>query len=644
MAYDIGPRITIKGEKEFNSQIKSINENLKVYGSELKAVSSEFENNAKSQDALIAKNKILEKQYDTQKQKLNLYEEQLKKQTKLLNEQEQELSKLTQEYGENSKEVSKAQNAYRATESNISKLKTSINETTAFTNKLSNEINQNNRYLDEMQAGTRNAATGLEKLGNEAKDTQKDIADVGDTVKGAFATTELADAAGNLADNMKAVVEESKEHLKIMGALETSSERAGYSAEQTAETYKILYGVLNDDQTAATTTANLQALGLEQENLIRITNGAIGAWARYGDSIPIDGLAESINETVKVGTVTGTFADVLNWAGTSEDEFNKKLEKANTTSERANIVLQELASQGLIESANAFRENNSALVESNEIQSEYQNSLSELGENLMPIITDITEAITFLIDGFNNLPGPAQAIITVIIGFIAVLAMLSPVLFSISTLMSTVGASALFANVSMLPLIATILSVGAVLTALILIFQNWEDIVNWFSNTWDNIKGAFLDFGEQISDFFSGLIESAVEWGSDMIDGFVKGIKKAVGKVTDAVKGVADTITSWLHFSRPDVGPLREYEKWMPDMMDGLSRGIKNNRWKVEDEIAILAENMRLNPDIQQTAYTRYEGSTTFNLITNLDGKVIAKSTEKIYGNRQRSRQLSRGY
>lgn len=666
MAYDIGPRITIKGEKEFNSQIKSINESLKVYGSELKAVSSEFENNAKSQDALIAKNKILEKQYDTQKQKLNLYEEQLKKRTKLLNEQEQELSKLTQEYGENSKEVLKAQNAYRATESNISKLKTSINETTAFTNKLSNEINQNNRYLTEMQSGTRDAATGLKKLGDEANDAQKDIADVGDTVKGAFATTELADAAGNLADNMKAVVEESKEHLKIMGALETSSERAGYSAEQTAETYKLLYGVLNDDQTAATTTANLQALGLEQEDLIRITNGAIGAWARYGDSIPIDGLAESINETVKVGTVTGTFADVLNWAGTSEDEFNKKLEKANTTSERANIVLQELASQGLIESANAFRENNSALVESNEVQAEYQNSLSELGENLMPIITDITEAITFLIDGFNNLPGPVQTIITVIAGFIAVLAMLSPVLFSISTLMSTLGITAAVANIGMLPIIGTIFGIIAAVTAVILIFQNWDNIVKWFSKNFEAFKkwigetvnsigewfgnmgskigGAFSDLWKTISNFFSGLFESAVEWGSDMIDGFVKGIKKAVGKVTDAVKGVADTITSWLHFSRPDVGPLREYEKWMPDMMDGLSRGIKNNRWKVEDEIAILAENMRLNPDVQQTAYTRYEGSTIINLITNLDGKVIAKSTEKIYGNRQRSRQLSRGY
>ena len=67
-----------------------------------------------------------------------------------------------------------------------------------------------------------------------------------------------------------------------------------------------LYGILADDQSAATTTANLQALGLEQDQLRKITEGTIGAWAKYGDSIPIDGLAEAINETVKTGTVTET--------------------------------------------------------------------------------------------------------------------------------------------------------------------------------------------------------------------------------------------------------------------------------------------------------------------------------------------------
>lgn len=74
-----------------------------------------------------------------------------------------------------------------------------------------------------------------------------------------------------------------------------------------------------------------------------MTNAAIGAWATYGDSIPIDGLAESINETIQAGTVTGNFADVLNWAGTSEDEFNEKLAASKDVTERTNIVLNELA-------------------------------------------------------------------------------------------------------------------------------------------------------------------------------------------------------------------------------------------------------------------------------------------------------------
>lgn len=67
--------------------------------------------------------------------------------------------------------------------------------------------------------------------------------------------------------------------MKIMGSLEISSEKAGYSAEETAASYNTLYGVLGDNQTAATTTANLQALGLSQQKLGQMINGTIGAWA-----------------------------------------------------------------------------------------------------------------------------------------------------------------------------------------------------------------------------------------------------------------------------------------------------------------------------------------------------------------------------
>ena len=59
MAYDIGPRIGIQGEAEFNKQIKQINNAIRECGSEMKALSSEFDENANSQDALIAKNRNL---------------------------------------------------------------------------------------------------------------------------------------------------------------------------------------------------------------------------------------------------------------------------------------------------------------------------------------------------------------------------------------------------------------------------------------------------------------------------------------------------------------------------------------------------------------------------------------------------------
>ena len=68
MGYDIGPRIGVQGEPEFNNQLKSINNKLKEYGSEMKALTNKFSENASSQEALIAKTKTLQKQYDTQKQ------------------------------------------------------------------------------------------------------------------------------------------------------------------------------------------------------------------------------------------------------------------------------------------------------------------------------------------------------------------------------------------------------------------------------------------------------------------------------------------------------------------------------------------------------------------------------------------------
>lgn len=89
------------------------------------------------------------------------------------------------------------------------------------------------------------------------------------------------------------------------------------------------------------------------------------------------------------------------------------------------------------------------------------------------------------------------------------------------------------------------------------------------------IPGIFSDIFGRVRNFVTSLPGEALHWGRDIIDGIADGIRGAIGKVTSAVKGVADKIRSFLHFSEPDVGPLSDFHTYMPDMMSGLAGGIK---------------------------------------------------------------------
>ena len=79
-------------------------------------------------------------------------------------------------------------------------------------------------------------------------------------------------------------------------------------------------------------------------------------------------------------------------------------------------------------------------------------------------------------------------------------------------------------------------------------------------------------------DKIKGFASQAVGWGKDFANGLAKGIKDAASKVIDAAKGLGNKIKEFLHFSRPDKGPLRDYETWMPDFVQGMANGINANK------------------------------------------------------------------
>lgn len=120
----------------------------------------------------------------------------------------------------------------------------------------------------------------------------------------------------------------------------------------------------------------------------------------------------------------------------------------------------------------------------------------------------------------------------------------------------------------------------------------FTNIFSGITGTIGNIKNTIVNGFNAAVDFVKGLPSQALTWGSDIIDGIVKGITGSISKVTDAVKGVAEKIKSFLHFSVPDEGPLTDYESWMPDFMGGLASGISKNKKSVIGEIKELASGI----------------------------------------------------
>lgn len=170
----------------------------------------------------------------------------------------------------------------------------------------------------------------------------------------------------------------------------------------------------------------------------------------------------------------------------------------------------------------------------------------------------------------------------------------------------------------------------------------FENIVSSISSTVGRVKEVVVNGFNTAIDWIKGLPSQALTWGSDIVTGIADGIKGAIGKVTDAVKGIAEKIKSFLHFSVPDEGPLTEYESWMPDFMGGLAKGIKSHRGVVIDQVKDLAAGISA---LQQAATVKAQtasNSTVNNASTRLTQNNVFNNTYS-GGERQVQKNISKG-
>lgn len=260
-----------------------------------------------------------------------------------------------------------------------------------------------------IRAVTTDARKNIEAVKGELREVSQEAqatsSKIGAAMKGVAGAVGVAVTAITAA--VTAIVAFGKSTLEVqkqIGQLNAAFAAAGKTAHEAATVYNGLFRFLGESDTAIEASNLLIKLTQDEQNLTEWTKILKGVYATFPDSLPIEGLVESANETARVGQVTGSLADALNWAGESEDAFNEKLARTTSLSEREALIRSTL--NNLYGTAAAIYENNNkALLDYNESQARLQTKTAELGATITPLLTYLnnlgTTIITYIKPAFE---------------------------------------------------------------------------------------------------------------------------------------------------------------------------------------------------------------------------------------------------
>lgn len=212
---------------------------------------------------------------------------------------------------------------------------------------------------------------------------------------------------------LSSVAESTREYRTEMGKLDTAFTTNKFTAADAKQTYSDLYAVVGDSGQATEAANHLSLLCDSTKDLQSWTEICTGVYGQFGDSLPIEGLTEAANETAKVGVVTGSLADALNWMGVSEDEFNEKLAKCSSEQERQQLITSTLTS--LYSDASAqYKETNGDVMESNRAHQQLSDTMAQIGAVAEPVLNSLIalggkllEQLSPIIEGVADSLAPA---------------------------------------------------------------------------------------------------------------------------------------------------------------------------------------------------------------------------------------------
>lgn len=464
---------------------------------------------------------------------------------------------------------------------------------------LNQDLNENRDTLKEVEERTESLTNAMDENEQQAEQSGDGFTIMGGALAEltANAITSAIDGIKDFIDSLFELDEATAEYRTMMGKLEGSTETFGYNINDTKAKYEEFNKYIQDDQASVNAITNLLGMKASMKTLDDVADASIAVWSAYGDSIPIEGLTESINETSQVAQVTGSLADALNWSTMSqedwnsvlgegtdrqkaffkaieegetvEDAFNEALLRTNTTQERAQLIADTL-NQIYGDSKTTYDELNGTILDTNEAQQELKETQAKLGEAIAPVNTALTdlktqalEAITPIVQelaqkflDFNNYlkenPEVVEALVPVIAGLATSFGILATAL-GIQALITGVTKAFALLNTTLLAnpfvLIATL--IAGVVVAITTFLMTNEDARKKLAEIWKKIEETVSNVVDAIVEFFTVTIPQAWEDFKKSCSNLVKSVVNYFKKLGSDIKSTVDnTITNIVNWGK----------------------------------------------------------------------------------------------
>lgn len=431
------------------------------------------------------------------------------------------------------------------------------------------------KLLGKISIDTTEADEAIKDTTNQAKDAATEqesafskIGSAAGTIAKGFLT-----AGAAVGGALLAATEGTREYRVSMGQLETAFATAGHSAGSAKSTYQDLNAVLGDSGQATEAAQQLALLTDSEKELDSWTNILTGVYATFGESLPVEGLAEAANHTAKIGEVQGSLADALEWSGISVEGFNEKLAACSTEQERQKLITETM--NGLYgESATKYKEVNKDVIAAEQAQAKLTDAMAQVGAVGEPVLTAIKEKVAEMaaaaiphlqafVSKMKDLRKWIQnnkttidtwvAVIigaTVAIGTFLLILNWGAIMATAAKAIKTVRTAILAMNAALLanPIALVVALIAGLVAAFLYLWKNNEGFRKFWLNMWEKIKSTTSSVISAVKNKFSDL-QAGFSKVKEVFGNIQKTISEKMESARQKVKNAIDKIKGFFKFS-----------------------------------------------------------------------------------------------